>query len=67
MTTERAVLDWLHAVTRDGVTHEEEIKELFLDLEELLYKKGLLRSDFKTYKSLLFNEFCDTIYEFSTH
>jgi len=53
-------------VTRDGVTHEDEIKELFLDLEELLYKKGLLRSDFKRYKSTLFNEFCDTIYELST-
>ena len=43
-------------------THEEELRALFLELEDVLREKGLLRSDYTKYKTLHFAEFCADIY-----
>lgn len=51
------VADWV----RTG-THEEELRALFLELEEVLREKGLLRSDYTKYRTLHFAEFCADIY-----
>ena len=43
-------------------THEEELRALFLELEDVLREKGLLRSDYTKYRTLHFAEFCADIY-----
>jgi len=43
-------------------THEEELRNLFLELEDALRKMDLLRADYKKYKTLHFAEFCAEIY-----
>ena len=60
------VQKWVQAVTPDGQTHEDELRDLFLRLEEVLEKKGLLRKDYKTYRTLHFAEFCNSIYSLSS-
>jgi hypothetical protein len=65
MTTEREVLKWLHTETQDGQLHEDEVKSLFLEIEQALAEKNLLRRDFKKYKLVFYRQFCDRIYEHS--
>jgi len=65
MTTEREVLKWLRTDTQDGHTNEEEIKSLFLEIEQALTEKNLLRPDFKKYKLVFYRQFCDRVYEHS--
>ena len=60
------VQTWVQAVTPDGQTHHDELRDLFLRLEEVLMKKGLLRKDYKTYRTLHFAEFCHSIYSLSS-
>jgi len=43
-------------------THEEELRNLFLELEDALRKMDLLRADYKKYKTLHFAEFCAEIF-----
>lgn len=64
MTTR--VQRWVQAVTPDGQTHQDELRDVFLRLEEVLEKKGLLRKDYRTYRTLHFAEFCNTAYSFSS-
>jgi hypothetical protein len=49
--------EWVHTSS-----HEEELRDLFLELEEALCKMDLLRADYKKYKTLHFAEFCAEIY-----
>ena len=49
--------DWVHTST-----HEEELRDLFLELENALREMDLLRADYKKYKTLHFAEFCAEIY-----
>jgi hypothetical protein len=49
--------DWVRTSS-----HEEELRGLFLELEEALRKMDLLRADYKKYKTLHFAEFCAEIY-----
>ena len=65
MTTEREVRKWLNTETQDGQLHEDEVKSLFLEIEQALAEKNLLRPDFKKYKLLFYRQFCDRIYEHS--
>lgn len=64
MTT--PVQKWVQTVTPDGQTHQDELRDVFLHLEELLEKKGLLRKDYRTYRTLHFAEFCNTVYSLSS-
>jgi hypothetical protein len=64
MTT--PVQKWVQTATPDGQTHEDELMDIFLRLEEVLEKKGLLRKDYKTYRTLHFAEFCNSIYSLSS-
>ena len=48
-------------------THEEELRALFLELEDALREMGLLRADYKQYRTLHFAEFCADIYRHTTH
>lgn len=48
-------------------THEEELRTLFLELEDVLREMGLLRADYKQYRTLHFAEFCADIYRHTTH
>ena len=64
MTT--PIQKWVQAVTPDGQTHQDELRDLFLRLEEVLEKKGLLRKDYRTYRTLHFSEFCNSVYSLSS-
>jgi hypothetical protein len=64
MTT--PVQRWVRTVTPDGQTHEDELRDVFLRLEEVLEKKGLLRKDYKTYRTLHFAEFCKAVHTISS-
>ena len=64
MTT--PVQKWVQAVTPDGQTHQDELRDVFLRLEEVLDKKGLLRKDYRTYRTLHFAEFCNSVFSFSS-
>jgi len=64
MTT--PVQKWVLAATPDGQTHQDELRDLFLRLEEVLEKKGLLRKDYKTYRTLHFAEFCNSAFSLSS-
>jgi hypothetical protein len=61
MTAKEALMErvgeWVHIST-----HEEELRGLFLELEEALREMDLLRVDYKKYKTLHFAEFCAEIY-----
>lgn len=59
--------DWVREVMPDGQTREDELRCLFLELEDALRKMDLLRADYKTYKTLHFAEFCAEIYRYSQH
>jgi hypothetical protein len=48
-------------------THEEELRALFLELEDVLREMGLLRADYKQYRTLHFAEFCADIYRHTTN
>lgn len=64
MTT--PVQQWVQTVSPDGQTHEDELRDLFLRLEEVMDKKGLLRKDHKQYRTLHFAEFCNSIFALSS-
>jgi hypothetical protein len=61
MTAKEALMgrvgDWVRTPT-----HEEDLRTLFLELEEALREMDLLRADYKKYKTLHFAEFCAEIY-----
>jgi len=42
------------------------LNDLFLDLEQVLKAKGLLRSDFKQYRNHHFAEFCRNVFRHSS-
>ena len=60
MTTK--VERWLHTELPNGRTREDELRDLFLELESILEKKNLLRRDYKRFKTLHFAEFCHEIF-----
>lgn len=64
MTT--PVQKWVQTVTPDGQTHQDELRDIFLRLEEALEKKGLLRKDYRTYRTLHFAEFCNAAHSLSS-
>jgi hypothetical protein len=57
--------EWVREVMPDGQTREDELRALFLELEDALRKMDLLRTDYKTYKTLHFAEFCAEIYQYT--
>jgi hypothetical protein len=59
--------DWVREVMPDGHTREDDLRNLFLELENALRKMDLLRADYKTYKTLHFAEFCAEIYSHCGH
>ena len=69
--TEELLIEWLRTVLRDGQnTPEQEIRCLFLDMEQSLQQRGLLRSDFKKYRNLHFSQLCRDVFrhsDFCTH
>jgi hypothetical protein len=48
-------------------THEDELRALFLELGDALREMGLLRADYKQYRTLHFAEFCADVYEHTNH
>jgi hypothetical protein len=66
MTETNELIRWLKKPLQDGQTSEDEIRYLFLDLEDRLQKKSLLRSDFKKYRTLHFSELCRNVFRHST-
>lgn len=54
--------EWVHESM-----HEEELRALFLDLEEALHEMKLLRADYKQYRTLHFAEFCADVYKHTNH
>ena len=69
--TEELLIEWLHTALRDGQnTPEQEIRCLFLEMEQSLQQRGLLRSDFKKYRNLHFSQLCRDVFrhsDFLTH
>lgn len=61
MTAKEVLMERVGDWVRTG-THEEELRGLFLELEEALRKMDLLRADYKKYKTLHFAEFCAEIH-----
>lgn len=57
--------EWLHIVSGNGYTYEDEIKKLFLDLENILRKKELLRPTYLKYRNLHFTRLCKELYNHS--
>ena len=67
---QQEMIRWLRMPLQDGQTPEDELRLLFLDMEQALMTKGLLRTDFKKYKTLHFSRFCEDVFrhsDFSTH
>ena len=62
MKSRQAVGDWV-----GESNHEEELRALFLDLEAALREMGLLRTDYKQYRTLHFAEFCADVYKHTNH
>jgi len=62
----KPVQQWLQTVTPNNTTHEEEVRDLFLQLEDKLIEKGLLRNDYRKYRTLHFSEFCNTLFSLSS-
>jgi hypothetical protein len=56
--------EWL-STSIDNTNYHDEIKSLFLELENVLSKKDLLRPDYKKYRTLHFSIFCREIFEAS--
>ena len=46
--------------------HAQPLNELFLDLENTLQVRGLLRGDFKQYRNYHFAEFCRNVFRHSS-
>jgi len=59
------MIRWLKTPLQDGQTPEDEIRHLFLDLEYTLQKRGLLRTDFKKYRTLHFSKLCRDVFRHS--
>jgi hypothetical protein len=63
---EGAIAKWLHTETPDMYTHEQEIKNLFFALEDVLRERGLLDTRYTKYRNLHFATFCQEIYGLTT-
>ena len=63
---EAAIAKWLQTETPDMYTHEQEIKNLFFALEDVLRERGLLDNRYTKYRNLHFATFCREIYGFTT-
>lgn len=56
--------EWLYLQTRDGF-YEDEIKNLFFELENVLREKGLLRPSYVKYRNFHFTQLCRELYKLS--
>ncbi len=63
---EAEIAKWLKTDTPDGTTHEQEIKNVFLVLEDVLKERGLLDTRYTKYRNLHFATFCRDIYGLTT-
>lgn len=59
--------EWLNLRTDEKHTYHEEIKSLFLSLEDELRKKDLLTSSFLAYRTFHFTQLCRTLYRASSN
>lgn len=60
----KKIHDWL-SHEFDGGTIEGELRELFLDLVDVLRNNDLLRADFNKYKTHIFSLFCQDVFRHS--